>query len=316
MRVQKLRKRRTRIGKRRKRAWMMFLIIAGAIVLIFAIAVGIGAYLRYKSQSYEPKQKYNFEGNIPPASDGAGAVYAPIYNYEDTVYSYASKGYTELSVMLGSAQSLNYTSDIAAAFAGVDMAQNKLEDYTSAMHRYEITACGYFYSSAFEYEDESMRLLRKSYEVALLAEAAQKGIDDILILGINVNEQNCAEVARYLEDINSAAKNCSVGIAITVGDLLLTNEEIYIAGAMKSSADFVALDLGSLDFSDINAENDEKNPQNLAQYLNEIKYYLSSYSLRLVFSEKNQGFCKEAYDLGFTNTQAVKGKPTNEKQEE
>lgn len=316
MKGKKLRKRRTRIGQRRKRIWITLLIIIVAVVLIFAAAVGLGAYLRYKAESYEPKQKYDFEGNTPPASDGAKAVYAPIYNYEDTVYSYVSKGYTELSVMLGSADCLSYTSDVAAMVTGVDTAQNKLENYTSAMHRYDVSACGYFYSSAFEYEDESMRLLRKSYEIALLAEAAKKGINDILIMGINVTEQNCAEVADYLKDVNAAAKSCSVGIAITVGNLLQTEDGIYIAGAMKAAADFVAVDLGALDFSDISQDTDEKTPRNLAEYLNAIKYYLSSYSLRLVFSEKNQGFCKEAYDLGFKNTQAVKDKPAGDSQEE
>lgn len=296
--------RRTSVSLKKKRVITAVVLSVVSIALIFGTAVGVGAYLRHKAESYKPREEYVFEDNAPPASDGAKAVCAPSFAYGDYLYGFIQKGYTELSLSLGTAESVAFDSDVAKLMIGVSYGDIKLEDYSSLIHKYEGRACAYFVSSAFECEDESLRRIKKAYEIALLCEAAEGGIDDILILGINVTEENSNEVAKYLSELNSAVEDCSVGIAINTGTLLLTEDEVYIAAKLKSACDFVALDLRYLDFS--GAEDSESGaPTNLAQYLDELKYYLSSYSLRLVFSDANEEFFDESRELGFSNVQVV-----------
>ena len=296
--------RRTSVSLQKKRIITVFVLSILSVAVIFGIAVGLGAYLKHKAESYEPETEYEFEDNAPPESDGAKAVCAPSFIYGDYLYGFIQKGYTELSLSLGTAENPVFFSDVAQNVAGVACGDVKLEEYTQLVHKYEGRACGYFISSAFGCEDENVRRLKKAYEIALLCEAAKSGIDDILILGINVTEKNSDEVAKYLSELNAAAGACSVGVAINTGTLLLTENEVYIAAKLKSACDFVALDLRHLDFSG-GDESDGGAPTNLAEYLNDIKYYLSSYSLRLVFSGANEHFFDEARDVGFTNVQVV-----------
>lgn len=296
--------RRTSVSLRKKRIITAVVVSVVSIVVLFGIAVGVGAYLRHKAESYEPKKEYEFEDNAPPESDGAKSVCAPSFTYGDYLYGFIQKGYTELSLSLGTAESVTFDSGVAQSMVGVTCGDIKLEDYSSLIHKYEGRACAYFLSNAFECEDENLRRVKKAYETALLCEAAEGGIDDILILGINVTKENCDEVAKYLSELNAAVGDCSVGIAINTGTLLLTEDEVYIAAKLKSACDFVALDLRYLDFSGAEGS-DSGEPTNLAQYLSELKYYLSSYSLRLVFSDANEALFDEARDLGFSNLQVV-----------
>lgn len=296
--------RRTSISLRKKRIITTVIVVILSVAVLFGIAVGVGAYLRHKAESYEPKQEYEFEDNSPPASDGAEAVCAPMFVYGEYLYGYIQNGYSDLSLSLGTAESVTFDSSVAQSLAGVSCGEIKLEDYSSLIHKYEGRACAYFKSSAFECEDEDVRRVKKAYEISLLCEAAKSGIDDIMILGITVTQENSDEVARYLSELNSAAGDCSVGIAINAGTLLLTDSEIYIAGKLKSACDFVALDLRYLDFS--GTENvDGGAPTNLAEYLNQLRYYILSYSLRLVFSDSNKDFFDKAVDLGFSNVQVA-----------
>lgn len=296
--------RRTSVSLRKKRIITTVIVSILSVAVLFALAVGVGAYLKHKAESYEPKQEYKFEDNVPPASDGAVAVCAPMFTYGDYLYGFIQKGYTELSLSLGTAENPIFASDVAQSVAGVVCGDIKLEEYTSLIHKYDGRACGYFASSAFECEDENLRRVKKAYEIALLCKAAESGIDDILIFGINVTEENSDEVAKYMAELNAAAGDCSVGIAINTGTLLLTENEVYIAAKLKAACDFVALDLRHLDFSEI-SESGSIAPTNLAQYLSQIKYYLSSYSLRLVFSDANEKLFDEARKLGFANVQVV-----------
>ncbi len=296
--------RRTSVSLRKKRMILTVVLVVLSVAALFGIAVGLGAYLRHKAESYAPREEYEFEDNVPPASDGAWAVCAPSFTYGDYLYGFFQRGYTELSLSLGTAENPTFASNVAQSMAGVACGDIKLEEYSSLIHKYEGKACGYFLSSAFECEDENLRRVRKAYEIALLSEAAKGGIDDILILGINLTEENSGEVAKYLSELNAAAGDCSVGIAINTGTLLLTENEIYIAARLRSACDFVALDLRYLDFSDADGSG-SGTPENLAQYLDNVKYYLSSYALRLVFSDANEKLFDEAMELGFSNLQVA-----------
>lgn len=296
--------RRTSISLRKKRIITTIILVVVSVAVLFGIAVGVGAYLKRKAESYEPKKEYELEDNAPPASDGAVAVQAPMFTYGEYVYGYVQKGYSDLSLSLGTAESVTFKSEVAQSVSGVESGEIKLEEYSSIIHKYEGRACAYFKSSAFECEDENLRRVKKAYEISLLCEAAASGIDDILILGINVTQANCDEVARYLSELNSAVGDCSVGIAINAGTLLLTDNEVYLAGKLKSACDFVALDLRRLDFSG-DQDTDDGMATNLAEYLNQFKYYLSAYSVRLVFSDANSKFFDEAIKLGLSNVQVA-----------
>ena len=301
--------RRSSVNARKRKILPTVLIIFASAVLLFGVAVGLGAYLKHKADSYTPRKDYGFEDNTPQnVGDGIG-VYAPNLDLGDSVYGLISKGYTDISVGIGSSDKLFIHSNVADGVSGVENGERDIESLISDIHYYEANACLYFYSTAFEIKDENLRRIRKAYEISLMSEMAKLGADDILILGVGLDDSNISEVARYISDINSACGDCSVGMAVSVGALRLAQEGKYLVGALLNCADYVALDLRNLSFDGDGADTD--NPTGIAEYLSGMKYYLSQYGLRLVFSEENKQFFDEVYDLGLTNAQVVKMQSQN-----
>ncbi len=294
--------RRSTLNTKKKKVLPVILVSVLSFAVLLALAVGLGAYLRYKADSYTPKKNYGELGNTPPKSDGAEAVYAPIFNYGDYLFGLIKKDYTDFSVLLGGGGRVSFESEVAKTDPSVKVAENDLAEYARVIHENGGKLCGYFYSSAFDIQDENLRRVKKAFEVSIICEAVQLGVDDVLILGINADKYNCDEVASYLSEINANA-DASVGIAVNVGAVLNTENGDYTVGKLKNSCDFAALDLRNLSFAEV-SENSNA-PKNLGEYLSGIKYYLSSYSLRLVFSEDNGEFFDEAKELGFENVQAV-----------
>ena len=140
-----------------------------------------------------------------------------------------------------------------------------------------------------------------------MCEAMSMGVDDVLILGVDVSSENYGEVVQFLSEIDASAQDCSVGIAVNAGVFLLTEDEIYIAGALLGASDYVSLDLRGLSFerSDATGNKDELEKKMLSEYLFNMKYYLSAYSARLVFSEQNKEFFSLSRELGYGNVQVV-----------
>ncbi|MBE6548013.1 MAG: hypothetical protein E7667_03940 [Ruminococcaceae bacterium] len=297
--------RRSSVNSKRKKVLPIVLIAVGAVAVLFAVAVGIGAYLRGKADRYEPHKQYKFEDNSPPQNQGGGSVCAPLHKYGNSIYALVSKGYDAISVSLGTSSSVDFSTDITQSVSGAVCGETDLEKYAQDIHDNDAIACGYFYSEAFSISDENDRRIRKAYEISLLCDAAQKGIDDILILGINVDENNCDEVARYLSEIASAADG-AVGIAVNAGVFLLSENEVYVAGKLKSACDFIAMDLTGLDFSDVaDQKEDFDEREELGNYLETLSYYISQYYARLIFSDANSKYFDMVIEFGLPNTQVV-----------
>lgn len=279
------------------------LLVVLSLCAVFALAVGLGAYLRHKAEGYTPSERE--DGDIAVSVTGRGEdVIAPLYSYDASVYSVMSRGYKALSMSLGTAKNVSFQSDIAKMFSDVSVGDVELSAYTSSAKYYGGRACGYFVSDAFECGDANLRRLKKAYEISLMCEAASMGIDDILILGIDVTEQNVDEVCEYMYQLQEALGECSVGISVSAGVMELTGQGVYIAAALKDSCDFLGLDMRELDFSQLDGDGDDV-PKDLNEYLSGLKYYIKSYSMRLLFSDKNIGFFDEACGLGYLNVQAV-----------
>lgn len=297
--------RRTPISAGRRRVLPIVLIAVLAVCAVVAIAVGLGAYLRRKAEDYSPSERED-DDIITPVTGKGEAVIAPLYSYDASVYSVMSKGYKALSMSLGTARNVSFKSEIAGMLSDISVGDIELSAYTSSVKYYGGRACGYFISDAFECEDENTRRLKKAYETALMCEAASMGIDDILILGINVTERNIDEVCEYMRQLHDALGECSVGICVSAGVMELTGQGVYIATELKESCDFLALDMRELEFTSLDGEGTDV-PSSLEEYLGSLKYYIKSYSMRLLFSDGNIDFFDTACKLGYSNVQAVYG---------
>lgn len=295
---------RTAVSIKRKRILPITLICVGAVLLTVAIAIGVGAYLRSKADAFEPKESWSFEENSSGDAESAGAVYAPMFEYGDSPFSFVKKGYTAVSAPLNYRDgSIAFDSAVCREYGREEYdASVSIAEYDAIFDENELKFCAYFNSTAFEMEDEGLRRVRRAYEISLIAEAVAGGVDDVLILGIEVNEENINEVASYMAELSSCV-DVPVGIAISTGAVLQTQQNVYIAGRLESACDYVALDLRELAFYD------DEGPQSIGEYLDPLRYYLSAYSLRLIFSSKNSELFDEVYDMGLKNAQIARTYP-------
>ena len=153
-----------------------------------------------------------------------------------------------------------------------------------------------------------MREVYKSYEIAIIAEAARDGVDDILLVGIDVTANNIDEVEDFLARASIAAGKSVLGALISEQTLYMTEQEIYLAARMKDACDYIALDLSRVSHQGTEPSKDENgNPIKsvLETSLDRAEYYIRSYSMRVVFARGNSALYKEAIALGVVNFQVV-----------
>ena len=169
--------------------------------------------------------------------------------------------------------------------------------------------CAYVYVTAFEIEDKYEREVVKAFEIALVEEIAKAGASDILLLGIDVGEENIKEVEDFVAKAANSSQNVQLGVAVTEETLRLTENEIYIAARVRSACDYLALDLTHLRVADGESagidSNGDRKPSLLEQTLENNKYYVKSYPMRILFSQSEFRIYQYALELGVENMQIV-----------
>ncbi len=135
--------------------------------------------------------------------------------------------YSEMGTKLGYATKGSPTVSISSAMA-------QIGDVS-------IHCSGVFYLTAFSQTDPLLRSVELSRGAAMLAEAIQQGLDDVLLLAPAMTAEHTDELLRFVEDIRILAPNASVGLALSQG--ILTHEQASDhIDRLWNGVDFLALD--------------------------------------------------------------------------
>ena len=299
--------RRTVLNRDRSRAWVYIAIVAAFVVLCLMISVGVGLLLARQAEKRENAPKYNFDTKPYYSGDKVvKPVNARLYLFGDYAGMLAEGGITDFSVCLRAPDgSLTYDTAYDVSFGeAVEEGVSELSKYTTYIHENGGRVCAYFYVTSFGVEDESLREIYKAYELALIGEAARNGADEIMLVGLDVTEDNIDEIEKFVSTASYSSEAAVVGVLIPPEVFKLTEEEIYHAARLRSVCDFVALDLRDLPV-DADKVAIEGEASLLDSTLGEMEYYISSYSMRVVFSEKNSSLCDAAVALGVENIQII-----------
>lgn len=294
------------------RTWAIVLSVAAFLILCLVISVVVGLLLGGRADRYAEEQK-------PPA------VYEK-YSYDDgekTVRSveayhfvmgadadnYAAQDIADFSFALRHADgSFDYATEIGDTL-GIDAAKSDitLDQRVDEIHNAGGYACGYFYVSSLSCDDEKVRDVLISYELALIAEAAEYGVDDILLVGIDVTEDNVADVEKFVARAADAANGAALGVALSEDVFLMSKDEVYLAGRIRANCDYVALDLREMVYGSEETETDRdgESVSVLEGTVERMDYYIRSYPARLIFSAENSKLYREAMVLGIVDFQIV-----------
>ncbi len=289
----------------------MILAAVAFLLLSAVISVLIGISLGKRVQEPEDGTRFDFERD-DYISNGKTVSGAEAYYFAKTsdAASYIMQKIYDLSVCLRHEDgSLDYYFKTAEKL-GFDAMHDprRLDTLCASAHASGGRVCAYMYISSFETEDSYMREIMKAYELSLIKEASDAGVDDILLLGISVTEENIAEVESFVAKAAKTAVNAPLGVCICEELLALNDEEVYLAARLRNACDYLALDLTHLTVSDGESregDDGENIPGKLEEILQKYEFYIKSYPMRVIFSREESKLYIPALKLGVTDLQIV-----------
>ena len=303
--------RRTGAERKRSRVPAYILCIVIFLVLSFAISVVIGLLLRQSADRITSRPKYDFQKvEYQKGNKTLKSIEGYFFAKGSSAADYYMQGIEDFSMSLRhTGGALDYSSTVAATL-GLDTSDESSSLYNVVRDIHDVggRACGYFYVKAFEQSDKSLRDVYAAYELSLIGEAAESGIDEILLLGITVTDENTREVEDFLARASRSAQSCAIGVAVSADTLKLTEDEIYYVARLKESCDFVALDLTHLTLNDTEPQTDGEGnqlPSTFETVLEQNEYYIRTYGLRLLFSKQEYLIYRTAIELGVVDFQIV-----------
>ena len=125
--------------------------------------------------------------------------------------------------------------------SGCDLFEN-----VEYIHKCGGYAIGTMYINSFAEKENGVEIIKREYEKQLVIEAADSGIDEILILGLDVSRDNISDVLIFLSDIKKESLDTKIGISISYQDLLEDKNGEYLASMLLMVVDFIALDSKSV----------------------------------------------------------------------
>ena len=298
--------------KNKHRAWVKWVVAIGIVAFLgvtFAASVGIGNRLLKTAEQY-PASVEQESVTVPPEKIipvRVPAIKAYAYSLGDRYSGYVYADITHLCAPLRDADGALVFSSRVCERAGweqngrVDLATNTWE-----LHQSGLYLCAFMPISGFAEEDEAVRELVLSYEASLISEAADNGVDEIFLTGLDPTHANITEVAQYLRRVKSlCSSDCAIGVMITPEVLLAEQYEVYLAAQLMSVCDFLVLDLRGLPLSDAPTAQEGEETEAQSETLTEqesgtgeeqmlsveyvmqnLQYDLTRYSPRLALSEQ------------------------------
>lgn len=297
--------RRTSSQKRGNRVWLIVLACVSFILLSVVLSVAVGLALGERAQDFEGSEqkldvsvKEHYSGNKKVKNINAVA-----YQWGFGTSHYISQGINDFSVCLRDGDGfITYHSEVDVAIGGeTDMGSRKLSLAVGDIRDEGGYVCGYIYSGAFSESDPYMREIKKAYELALVREAAEGGVNDILLVGIGVGKEGVEELEDFLCRAARAAGDATLGILI---DPDTVKKDENTVKRLAAACDFLALDLRDLSKRADLAESEDR-PGELYSTLDSMKYFVKVYSMRIVFSSTNERLREAALKLGVTSVQVI-----------
>lgn len=287
--------RRTSSRRGGGRVWLVIFAVAAFIALSLALSVAIGISLGKRADALEDKGGYE----LPKVEylSGGKSVRGVVADLFDSGRLPGSE--RDVSVILRREDGeLTYSSSIARSVGFDSCGEEELSSYADGVHYVGGYLCGVFYVRSFAEEDEGLREIYKAYELSLISEAAECGVDDILLVGIGVGSNNVAEVEEFLMRAALAAKEAPIGVCVGRASFSTSEQEQYLALRLRAACDYFALDTGSIKVGD-GMSADEA----VRLIADDVYYYIEEYSLRLVFSDGE--LYSAAEELGLNNIQLI-----------
>ena len=307
-------RRRSSKSIRRSKKIPVILGICGLVLLavgiIVAAAALVGLKLKGEAEKHEEATEIVYiepEFEIKKPSGDVPLVNAQIYRFEYSLGDFLSRDVKHFSVMLRDREGTVYYNSEVAQSVGWDSVYKSvsLADEVQSIHKYDGYICSYMYLSSFD-EKSSISRVRRAYEIQLVREAAASGIDEILLLGIDLTEENYTEILGFLSEIKSGAGNCRIGIELDYDEIISSDPESYVPQMILQICDFISLDASTVPCRENATElglAGEGAEKDFYLAVEEAYYYLSGMGVRLTFDQNENSMYKSIGESKYVNRQ-------------
>ncbi len=298
-----------RVKRKSSRVWVKLSVALGVLAvlgLVFAASVGIGKLLLRQAEKYPAKQE-DEQVTVPVQEIipvHVPRIKAHSYTLGARYSSYVYSGITQVCAPLRDKDgNLNFDSRVCEKVGWnengrVDLAVNAWE-----LHENGLYLCTYIPITGFDGEDAVLSELTLSYEAALIAEAAESGVDEIFLVGLSPTQANIGEMTAYIERVKLlCGDGCAIGVLVTPELFLMAEYDVYLAAQLMRVCDFLVMDLRGLPTQESLTEPDEEQITDeeqttdatqqtparqitVAYVLENMQYELQRYSPRLALTD-------------------------------
>lgn len=307
-RLSKYSRRTSSGGRSGGRVFIIILSVIAFLLLSVTVSVAVGLALGNRAQEYEDSLPLLDISVKDRYSGGKTVKSVDAQSFElglDPSY-YISIGIKDLSICLRDSDGfITYHSKVDVFFGeDTKMGSRDLSVEVESIRKKGGYVCAYIYSDAMSEDDGYLREIKKSYELALIREAAESGVDDILMVGLEIDSENLVEAEDFVNRASIAAKDAAFGVLLSVDSFKQDGGEGKNAKRISAVCDYVAIDLRAMPSSADEVKGGDEKPE-LYMTLEELEYFVKVYSARIVFGKDNSGLCNSARKWGVTNMQVI-----------
>lgn len=285
----------------------LVLVLVGIVVLAATL---VGLKLKDEAAKHEDTTEIQYiepEVDIKAPNGEVRDVNAQIFRFDYSLGEFLGREITHLSIMLRDTEgTLYYNSEVAQAvswdsvYKSVDLSE-KVEN----IHKRGGYICSYMYLNSFS-DDSNIAEMKQAYEKQLMLEAAACGVDEILILGIDLTEENLFRIISFLSEIKAGAENCKIGIELDYDEIVSSDPDSYSAQMILQVCDFITLDASSVpcaeNAEELGLQGDAANKE-FSVAIEEIYYYMSGMKVRVTFNNNENSMYKSISDCSYVNRQ-------------
>ena len=298
----KHRKRRDPVSSDKKQTTTTVIIWSASLLIAVIFSLIIGNLLGKSSNKINtdnsvPTFSYTYEGGaVPPVK--AQILNISSANIQASIDSLRSSvSAVSLYLRRGNGAPA-YKSLVSSAILNTTGSADLLQ-IIQDLHKKDIYVSACFDSHSFEVEDKTARDAAIAFEAAMIAEIADAGVDDIVILGLPVNDAGIAYASELFKKIREINPNAVLGAAIDYKHIMSPNG----AAAVEDYSKFA-------DFCAVDASNAQSNGTSALNVANSLLYAFEVYPLRLLIGVSGdadfEAQSKAIKELGITNIQAYK----------
>lgn len=280
--------------------WLSSAALAIIIALVIGNALGDRAALLGGTSSFAPPI-YEYEGEtVQPVDAWHVSLSGQTVESITSAIESLPRSVSSVSLYLRSGEKApEYYSPVYAAVTGRLSAGVSLPEVVDLMHSKGLYIIGCFDLNSAHLAGSSAGSALASFETALLCEAAESGIDELIITNLPSGESGISAVSSIFKAIR--AKNASIVLGAGIGySVMLSDAGASSLLSYSKFADFCAVDASGARASGTSA----------VAIVTELEYLFRSYPLRLLFESSDvtdrQTQADALKQLGITNIQSHK----------